>query len=264
MLFAAGIQDNTENVHRRPRIAISGFVEPKALIPFPHAAYTLRTYEYKSHLRSKPTLSAVYQRPPTNKDTAFLSMAETPAYTFCTTAESVANAIPALSRSRYLVLDCEGKSIGRIDGALSLVCIGTERAEQIFVFDALSLTRDHPVMRPLMQLLSSDRVWKIVWDGRQDFLEMWDTYGIALRGVLDVQLAEVVSRSTMRGEGQKEQLQRLADGYFSRGAVWDHVWQYIDIQLVIGMQKCLDENKLGGGIKKDSEHKWYIYYPYSS
>ena len=38
---------------------------------------------------------------------------------------------------------------------------------------------------------------KVVWDGRMDYLEILSTYGVAIDGVLDLQVAEVVSRSTI-------------------------------------------------------------------
>jgi hypothetical protein len=150
------------------------------------------------------------------------------------------------------MLDCEGHILGSVGGALSLLSVGT--AEGIFVFDAVKLVRPSRAWRSLMLLLGDASVTKIVWDGRQDFLEIWDSYGVALDGVLDLQLAEVVSRSACRGETEANRLERLSTSFFSRSAVFGHVEQYSAIHAVIGMQKCLDENNLGKSIKKDGEH----------
>ena len=73
-------------------------------------------------------------------------------YTLCTTPAAVTDAVAVLLLSEYLVLDCEGKDIGRTDGLLSIICIGTARAEHIFAFDTLSLTRSEPAMAPLLDL----------------------------------------------------------------------------------------------------------------
>src|SRR5436853_265533 len=48
----------------------------------------------------------------------------TPPYIFCDSTESMSDAVPTLSQSNYLILDCEGQSIGCIGGHLSLLCIG--------------------------------------------------------------------------------------------------------------------------------------------
>jgi len=178
-----------------------------------------------------------------------------PAYTLCRTPSSVSNAVAILSRSEYLVLDCEGKDIGRKEGILSLLCIGTARAERIFIFDTLALTFSNAssFLGPLLNLLKSDRVPKVVWDGRQDFLEILDCYGVGLGGVIDLQVAEVVSRSGVRGESEKARLGRLATGYLSYRVVKEKKKELGRIHLVIGMQKCLEQTKLNDHVTKDAE-----------
>jgi len=178
-----------------------------------------------------------------------------PTFTLCTTPSSVANAIATLSRSEYLVLDCEGKDIGRKDGVLSLLCIGTPRAEHIFIFDALALTFTNAssALGPLLNLLRSDRMLKIVWDGRQDFLELLDCYGVGLCGVVDLQIAEVVSRSGVRGENEKMRLSRLATGYLSYRVVKEKRKELDGMHIVIGMQRCLEQTRLSNYVMKDEE-----------
>lgn len=178
----------------------------------------------------------------------------TAAYALCDTAQSAMDAVVLLSRSRYLILDCEGRNLGCTDGAISLISVGTENAERIFLFDAITLTRRHPAMESLMRLLGDARVRKVMWDGRQDFLEISDNYGTDLDGVLDLQVAEVVSRSAYRGERERQRKRRLAMSQFGRKDVRPHVYKYSNIQLMLGMQACLDEHKLGTSAKKDCEH----------
>jgi len=174
-------------------------------------------------------------------------------YTLCTTPAAVTDAVAVLLLSEYLVLDCEGKDIGRTDGLLSIICIGTARAEHIFVFDTLSLTRSEPAMAPLLDLLKSERLCKIVWDGRQDFLEILDNYGVRLCGVLDLQLAEVTSRSAVRGEDDRKRLYRLSSGYLSFQLVKKTKKDLNDIHLVIGLQKCLELTWLQDTVEKDCD-----------
>ena len=172
-------------------------------------------------------------------------------YTLCTTPAAVTDAVAVLALSEYLVLDCEGKSIGTRDGALSIICIGTARTEHVFAFDTLALTRTEPAMTPLLDLLKSERVRKVVWDGRQDFLEILDNYGVCLGAVLDLQLAEVTSRVAVRGESDKNRLQRLSSGYLSFRLVRENKEKLKDIHLVIGLQRCLELTRLENAVGKD-------------
>jgi exonuclease 3'-5' domain-containing protein 1 len=182
-----------------------------------------------------------------------MSSTHSPSYTLCSTPTAVTNAVALLALSEYLVLDCEGKSIGTTDGILSLICIGTAHSENIFIFDALALTYAEPAIAPLLNLLKSNQVRKVVWDGRQDFLEIMDNYGISLGGVVDLQLAEVTSRSTVRGENDRKRLLRLSSGYLSYKLVKEKKKELNGIHLVIGLQKCLEQTQLENVIGKDSE-----------
>ncbi|TFK84652.1 hypothetical protein K466DRAFT_665018 [Polyporus arcularius HHB13444] len=118
-----------------------------------------------------------------------------PNYTLCTTYASTAVAASTLSHSSVLILDCEARDIGRSTGVLSIVSISDVDAKTIFLIDALALPNaSHPAFKPLFRLLRSEAVTKLVWDGRADAVELRETYGVELRGVLDLQLAEVGSR----------------------------------------------------------------------
>ncbi|EGN94504.1 hypothetical protein SERLA73DRAFT_188440 [Serpula lacrymans var. lacrymans S7.3] len=171
-------------------------------------------------------------------------MDDGPAYTLCSTSKSVTNAVSVLSHSPYLILDCEGKNIGRIGGVLSLLCIGTARAQHIFIFDALALNQDDPAVQSLLWLLSSPYVTKVMWDGRQDFLEIWDKYGITLGKILDLQLVEVVSRKTVRHEDENKRVARIAGRCLPWKVVKSNRELCQNIHVVLGMQGCFQENKL--------------------
>jgi len=108
-------------------------------------------------------------------------------------------------------------------------------------------------MAPLLNLLKSEQVRKVVWDGRQDFLEIMDNYGVNLGGVLDLQLAEVTSRSAVRGENNRKRLLRLSSGYLSYRLVKDKKKELHDIHLVIGLQKCLEQTEIENTAGKDED-----------
>lgn len=135
-------------------------------------------------------------------------------YTYCANAPAVANAARVLARSPLLIVDCEGKNLGAADGVLSLMCIGTAKAERIFVFDVLALRSRNALawLHSVLLLLADPSVKKIMWDCRNDFLEIWATYGVMLQGVLDLQLAEIESRVSVRGEKEWKRISRLAAG----------------------------------------------------
>ena len=172
-------------------------------------------------------------------------------YHFCYTPESFDYAMSILSRASFLILACEGNNLGRANGSISLICVGTPLAEHIFIIDCLSpsLTANH--LARLWTLFKDRRIIKVVWDGRMDYLEIWSTYGVALEGVLDLQVAEVVSRFNLRGEGESHRLDRLTRGWFSRTALFNHSWQYTGLNALTGLQKCCEESGFGEEFAKD-------------
>ncbi|RDX45591.1 hypothetical protein OH76DRAFT_1407985 [Lentinus brumalis] len=165
-----------------------------------------------------------------------------PNYTLCDTYESVVVAASTLSRSSILILDCEARDLARPTGVLSIVSISDVDATTIFLIDALAL-RDssNPALVPLFDLLSSGTVTKLMWDGRADALELRETFGVELRGVLDLQLAEVVSRKSVRRETEESRLRRLATGYFKqmRHDILRDPAAYEGIDQVSGMKNSL-------------------------
>ena len=135
------------------------------------------------------------------------------------------------------------------DGALSLICVGTAFAQFIFLFDIVALTRYD--LQSLLSFLGS-KVMKVVWDGRLDYIELWSTYGVSIgKNVCDLQVAEVLSRSTFRAERDDERLSRLVT-YFGP-QVWKNPLQFAGIHRVVGLQQCLEENGYKGLVGKDRE-----------
>ncbi|KZT25954.1 hypothetical protein NEOLEDRAFT_1113821 [Neolentinus lepideus HHB14362 ss-1] len=174
-------------------------------------------------------------------------------FSYCAEQGTFDHAISTLSRSRTLILDCEGLDIGMQGGALSLICLGTVDAHAIFVFDVLMLRDNSVNVNPLLRLLLREEVTKVTWDGRMDFLEIQDTYGVEMTGVLDLQLAEVMSREGVRKEGEKQRIIRLASRYFGFQVIKNNRDLYDGIHIVLGMTNCLKDNKLGDGVAKDPE-----------
>ncbi|EPQ51320.1 hypothetical protein GLOTRDRAFT_123248 [Gloeophyllum trabeum ATCC 11539] len=174
-------------------------------------------------------------------------------FSYCDTRSTFDRAISGLRSSRVLLLDCEGLDIGMQGGALSLICVGTESAKAIYVFD-VPMLRDNGVnVNPLLRLLMREDITKITWDGRMDFLEIYETYGIEMKGVLDLQLAEVMSRKGVRKEGERQRTHRLATRYFGFQAVKTQQELFKGIHIVLGMTQCLKDNNLGEGVEKDPQ-----------
>lgn len=169
-------------------------------------------------------------------------------FTFCDNLTTFTRAIDVLSQSQFLILDCEGQKLGRKEGELSLICVGTPLADSIFVFDCLSRALPSYEMRPLWNLLERADIIKVVWDGRMDYLEIQSTYGVHLQGVLDLQVAEVASRFMVRGEEEHHRLERL--GYFR---TYEHALEHTGLHALTGLQKCCRDSGFGAEFGKDPE-----------
>ncbi|TFK84655.1 hypothetical protein K466DRAFT_526996 [Polyporus arcularius HHB13444] len=138
---------------------------------------------------------------------------QTSPYTLCDTYEAASLAAEELSASSTLIVDCEGRDIGMPDGALSIIAIGDATASKIFLFDVLALTDPaDPLLAPLRSLLRRPDITKLMWDGRADFTEIAEAYGVRMEGVLDLQLVEVAQRWRRKRKGCRRQ-QHTAD-YF--------------------------------------------------
>lgn len=153
----------------------------------------------------------------------------------------------------YLVLDCEGYNLGQENGCVTLICLGTAYGEHIFLFDLISpyITREH--VFSLLSILADPHILKVVWDGRMDYLEIWSSFGVALDGVLDLQIAEVVSRG-FRGEEDRDRVSRLQRGYLRSPRGSKIVPHSMDsLHAVIGLQRCWELCGYPSEVGKDRE-----------
>lgn len=166
-------------------------------------------------------------------------------YTYCVDAATVAHAAQVLARSPFLIVDCEGKNIGASDGVLSLVCIGTANAEHIFVFDVLALrARTAPALAHVLDLLADPALKKVMWDCRNDFFEIAATYGVTLQGVLDLQLAEIDARTSVRGEKEWKRIARLSGRRLPMPLIKQNPDLFAGVHNLQGMDACLREARL--------------------
>lgn len=123
-------------------------------------------------------------------------------YVLCNDKLSLSKALTAVSVSSAIAFDCEGLQLGQLGGVLSLITIGVvSPASEAppFIIDVTVL--DKQTLRPLFDLLESSLLTKIVFDGRMDYSALYHEFGASLQGVLDLQLADIHSRS-VRGEGE--------------------------------------------------------------
>lgn len=98
----------------------------------------------------------------------------------------------------HVILDCEGRALGRMGGNLGLVQLGIDNV--VYLIDVVSLPKS---LDNLKLLLENPQILKIVWDGRSDYTELRLGHDISLRGVLDLQLVQVyVSSSGLVASGE--------------------------------------------------------------
>ena len=165
-------------------------------------------------------------------------------YTYCDSDASLREALTALRASSTLFLDCEGLDLGTKGGSLSLISFRTTTpiSAHTFVIDIVVLSETS--LRPLFDLLESTDVTKVVFDGRMDFSALYHEYGVAMQGVVDLQLVDVRSRQ-QRGEDEDDQLARLSP-YLLRSEIFSNRTHYLQVQKLAGLNQCLQEHKVPG------------------
>jgi exonuclease 3'-5' domain-containing protein 1 len=165
-------------------------------------------------------------------------------FTLCDTDASLTEALAELQASSAVILDCEGLNLGTRGGSLSLISLrgATPISNKAFIIDVVSL--DVTSLRPLFDLIESSAVTKVVFDGRMDFNAFYHEYGVIMRQVVDLQLADLRSR-VLRGEDEEDQLNRLSP-YLPRDEVLAHRTHYLQVQRLTGLDQCLREHKVPG------------------
>ncbi|KAI0049364.1 hypothetical protein FA95DRAFT_896792 [Auriscalpium vulgare] len=180
-------------------------------------------------------------------------------YSYCDTEAQVISALATLSCHQYAILDCEGRELGLRGGALSLLCLGTPivqgQAQNIFVVDVPAIIHDPPSVAALATFLSNKDIVKVVWDGRMDAIELYETLKADIGTVLDLQIAEIFAREKIyvNDDPEHKRVDRLARSGYGFRTVNEKQHLFQDLDAVIGMQRFMDDLRLSFGVGKDAE-----------
>jgi len=162
--------------------------------------------------------------------------------TLCETDASLSDALETISNASHIFLDCEGTELGTRNGSLSTITVGVfTNADDIkaFVIDAIVLKTS---LQPLFAVLDAETPIKVMWDGRMDSSELYHRCGVTIRSVLDLQLADVVSRQ-IQGEDEDDQFQRLR-GPVKPGELQGSPHCYRQVHRLNGLDKCATEHHI--------------------
>ncbi|KAH8921005.1 hypothetical protein BT69DRAFT_1264957 [Atractiella rhizophila] len=97
-----------------------------------------------------------------------------------------------------VAFDAEGLDLGDLKGMLSIMsCYSLSSESVVYLIDAVSVAP--AALEPIFKLLRDKKVTKVLWDGRMDQSELWNSYGVKMEGCLDLQLADVLQRSKVEG-----------------------------------------------------------------
>jgi exonuclease 3'-5' domain-containing protein 1 len=167
----------------------------------------------------------------------------------CADNSSLGKAIDVVQSASVIVLDCEGENLGREGGSLSLIGLRAlaPQSSEIYLIDIISLTND--TLQPLFNIIESPSSTKIVFDGRMDYSEFYHGHNITMSGVLDLQLADVISRR--RRESDQKRLERLSS-YLPRSEVFRNCHCYAAVERLSSLEACLREHNV---IKKKQKGK---------
>ncbi|CAG8616226.1 5007_t:CDS:2, partial [Acaulospora colombiana] len=195
-------------------------------------------------------------------ESQYFVMSVSPSFHLCDSVEKLQYVIHALSTTPVIYIDCEGNHLGQSEGSLSIISIGVIEPRQgewylsIFLIDVLAFhDRGIEFLYPVFFILQSDAVVKVVFDGRMDASEFLHGYGIILRRVLDLQIADIVSRET-KGETQTMQLNRLKSS-LPRRELLKNECLFKSIHKLNGLVSALTEHGIMAGSKIKLDHsKW--------
>jgi exonuclease 3'-5' domain-containing protein 1 len=181
-------------------------------------------------------------------------MSESPSFHLCDNAEKLQIAIDAFSTASMVYLDCEGNELGQSEGSLSIISLGVIEPRQgewclsIFLIDVLAFHgREIEFLYPILLILQSNAIVKVVFDGRMDASEFLHGYGILLRRVLDLQIADIVSRE-IKWETQTMQLNRLK-GSLPRRELLKNEGLFKSVHKLNGLVSALMDHGIMSGSK---------------
>ncbi|PVF93123.1 hypothetical protein CPB86DRAFT_790458 [Serendipita vermifera] len=182
----------------------------------------------------------------------------------CDTVESLQTAIKALSAAPIVYLDCEGDDLGQSENGLAIISLGVfepqpddpEWSLSIFLVDILAFKDDKAEhIIPIFDMLQSDTVVKVVFDGRMDACKLLHGHNITLRRTVDLQIVDVTSRER-RGEDIEKRLGRLKGTLPSR-EIEENGYLYRSVHRLNGLAPALMEHGIDVGPKIRLDHsKW--------
>lgn len=115
--------------------------------------------------------------------------------------ESFLDAVPPSPHTKpQLFLDLEGANLSR-DGSIAILQVHILEASSTYLLDVVTLGKDLFMIkgstskRSLKDILESEIAAKVFFDCRNDADALFSHFGVYLRGVHDIQLMEVGSRS---------------------------------------------------------------------
>jgi hypothetical protein len=245
-------------------ISIIGFSTLIGAGPHESTSFPLSEMPFKPPLSNSDFSSKLHERN---------DVAEIVDYEVCSTPSSIIAAVAILRHCPYIFLDCEGFSIGSEDGVLSIVSLGTpfftthnagaptfpplgapsnavDTAQRIYLIDVLAL--DDSARAALAALLSADDIIKVVWDGRNDEIELREALGVGMTSrILDLQIVEVCGRAAVFGETNALRLRRIK--WRAKGVVNKETKKlFLGMHTMLGMDGCIAEYMPSIAVRKDS------------
>lgn len=169
--------------------------------------------------------------------------------TLCTTPTTLYSIVDELQPLSHIIIDLEGHELGSTNGSLGLISLGNPISKEIYLIDTVTLTQnnDSTSLKPLFTLLESTTPLKLMYDARMDWSELFHGFECDMDGIVDLQIADVLSRK-VRGQGEREREARLYK-YFYYGNVRGQPALYKSVQRLNGLKYCLKEH----GVRVDED-----------
>jgi exonuclease 3'-5' domain-containing protein 1 len=175
-------------------------------------------------------------------------------YQLCATADEVASALDDTGSHAHVLLDCEGKSLGEVGGAISLLSLGTLEPgprQRIYVLDVIKIRSIPEARDAVAAFLARADIVKVVWDGRMDWIELREAFGVEPVGVVDLQIAEVLARPRVMQESEQEQRQRVYSLF--QDSIKLQLALIYDCHVILGMQAAMNKYVPDIPTRKDRE-----------
>ncbi|KAF9069438.1 ribonuclease H-like domain-containing protein [Rhodocollybia butyracea] len=168
-----------------------------------------------------------------------------------------------LSNCTVIALDCEGDKLGRKGGTLSLISLRPLAPKSstgtTSLIDVLAFPKESSILKRLFSIIESESIQKIVFDGRMDYCAFFYEYGVQMRNVLDMQLADIQSRAA-RGQSAKTQNQRLF-GYLPPNEVSQNRTMYSNVHRLGALSSCLMDHDIDVSPKDIVDHQAWLVRP---